>query len=377
MKILYGYPAKEGYNNRSNLTDKRLQHIERLQKAGFDLKPFCLNYSREIPILKFSELNRLWKWKDHQLLALYNSFLNAAEDCDVFYNSVGINFHPDFISKCPVFTVFGCNDDPESSAIFSKPVATSYNMCAIGNIAEIDTYRSWGVENIVWQPMGFEADAFDHTLTANKILTESRDIEMFMLIDKLSPYRIDRMLKLEQAFPDAHFYGRGWKRGFLPAGKEIEMLRRSQIGINVHNSTGPINTRLFYLPANGVLQICDNKSDLSKVYKLNEEVVGFDSIEECIELAHYYLKHPDEARRIAANGWKKAIKDYNELSVMQRLVDNITVYKSNANSIAISHPSFDMSGLNLKGRGYSDYIYYSRHIKRRIKKMLQKMKMNK
>jgi hypothetical protein len=40
MKILYGYPTNEGYNNRQGLTDLRLQHIERLSKYGFNVKPF-------------------------------------------------------------------------------------------------------------------------------------------------------------------------------------------------------------------------------------------------------------------------------------------------------------------------------------------------
>jgi hypothetical protein len=43
MKILYGYPHSDGYNNNYNITSKRLAHIQRLQNYGFDVKPFlCL-----------------------------------------------------------------------------------------------------------------------------------------------------------------------------------------------------------------------------------------------------------------------------------------------------------------------------------------------
>ena len=103
----------------------------------------------------------------------------------------------------------------------------------------------------------------------------------------------------------------------------MNYLQKANIGLNIHNSTGPINTRLFYLPANGVMQICDNKKYLGEVFELGKEVIGFDTIEECIELTNYYLNHKDEARMIAANGWKRAIRDYNEEAVFARLVKKI------------------------------------------------------
>ncbi len=331
MKILFGYPAKEGYNNRTGLTNLRIQHIERLVKEGFQLKPFNMSYNSNFPVLSFEELDKKWKWKDKHLMNLYEEFLKEIEDCDVFYNSVGINFHPEFIESIPQFTVFGCNDDPESSNTLSKPVASSYDMCAIGNIAEIDTYKTWGVKNVVWQPMGFSPNMYDKELTYDKILNEERDIDLSMVIDKLSRYRRKRMEVIDKAFPDAHFYGRGWKRGYLPMGEEVNLLQRTRVGLNIHNSTGPINTRLFYLPANGVMQICDNKDQLGKVYELGKEVIGFDNVNEAIDLCHYYLNHDEERRIIAANGWKRVVKDYNEISVFQRLVDQIQIYKKGEN----------------------------------------------
>lgn len=326
MKILYGYLQSEGYNQRYNITDKTISYLNRLNDAGFEVKPFCMNYSADRPMLPFHYLNKLWKFKDYNLLNLYNRFLHECEDCDVFYNSVGVNFHPEFVSKLNIITVFGCNDDPESSSILSKPVAFAYDMCAVGNIAELNTYKSWGCKNVFWQPMGIWDNKFEPSLTRNDILTKDRDIDLFMMIDRLSPYRKKRCSSIAQAFPDGHFYGRGWSRGYLPQDKEVGMLQRSKIGINIHNSTGPINVRLFYLPANGVLQICDNKSNLGKIFDINKEVVGFDTIDECIEKCHYYLRHIDEARQIAANGWLRVHKDYNEIAVFQKLIDNINIY---------------------------------------------------
>lgn len=342
MKILYGYYANDGYNNRQGLAKLELGHINRLINAGFDLKPFNMQISRSLPVLTFKQLDRRWKLRDKELMCMYNRFLSEIENCSVFYNSVGINFHPEFISSIPQFTVFGCNDDPESSEILSKPVASSYDMCAIGNIAEIQTYKSWGVKNVVWQPMGILDSLYDSNLTYEKILNGKRDIDLFMMIDKLSRPRRERMRLIERAFPDGNFYGRGWKKGFLEQGKEVEFLQRSKIGINIHNSTGPINSRLFYLPANGVLQICDNKNFLNEVFELNKEVIGFETIDECIDSCKYYLSHDHERREIAANGWLKAVTEYNEIAVFKRLIENINMFYNESKikqSVSLGKPN--------------------------------------
>jgi hypothetical protein len=73
-----------------------------------------------------------------------------------------------------------------------------------------------------------------------------------------------------------------------------------------------------------VLQICDNKQHLGAVFELGKEVIGFDTVEECIELCRYYLAHDEERRIIAANGWKRAMSDYNEVAVFRRLVDVVS-----------------------------------------------------
>lgn len=325
MKILYGYPHSDGYNNVNTITLKRLAHIQRLRNYGFDVKPFLMFISSNIvKNPAFGLIDKLWYKRDKELLSFYDHFLSEIEDCDVFYNSTGLAiFHPEFLEMIPQFKVYGCNDDPESSEIMSRPIAKYYDLSAVGNIAEVETYKSWGAKEVIWQPMGFRIDDYNKDLTYETILNNEREIDLFMAIDKLARARRGRMLKIEQAFPDASFWGRGWKNGYLPSGQFLNYVQKVNIGLNIHNSTGPINARLFYLPANGVMQICDNKKYLGEVFELGTEVIGFDTIEECIDLTHYYLNHKDEARVIAANGWKRAIRDYNEEVVFARLVGKI------------------------------------------------------
>jgi spore maturation protein CgeB len=325
LKILYGYSyfASAAY---SDVEQMNLGYIQRLRDFGFDVEGFCLTLNPPGPCLSFPELDSKWKRGDKDLLRMYMNLEKALKGKDVFLNASGINLHPQFVNKLPVFTVFQCFDDPENSHNLSEPVASAYDLCLVGNIAEVNTYRQWGIERVEWIPMGLQPGIYDSTLTYDQILNGDRDIDLFMMIDREIKYRKDRIEQLANAFPTANFYGRGWPKGYLPNEDVVSYLVRSKIGPNIHNSTGPINFRTYYLPANGVLQICDNKKYLGEIYEIDREVVGYDTIDECIELCRYYLDHDEERRKIAANGWKRAIEDYSEYPVFLRTVNIIRKY---------------------------------------------------
>ena len=301
-----------------------LAYLERLRLAGFDVEGFCISLNPPSQRLSFPELDARWRRGDRELLMMYERLEKALSGKDVLLNEAGVNLHPEFVQKLPVFTVFQCFDDPESSEDLSRPVAASYDLCLVGNVAEVSSYLRWGARRAVWMPLGLRSPIWDTSLTYEKIVDGRRDIDIFMMADKLSPWRRPRLERLAAAFPDGHFYGRGWPRGYLPQGKEAEYLSRAKIGPNLHNSTGPINYRVYYLPANGVMQVCDNKSHLGAVFELGKEVIGFDTVDECIDLCRYYLAHDEERRIIAANGWKRAMSDYNEVAVFRRLVDAVS-----------------------------------------------------
>lgn len=323
LKILYGYSwfKSDAYGN---VRDLNLAYIRQLNVAGFDVEGFCLTLDPPGPCLTYKSLDRRWRWGERTLLGMYERLEHALNGKHVLINGPGINLHPEFVAKLPVFTVFQCFDDPENSKNLSRPVAASYDLCLVGNIAELENYRRWGVKNAAWTPMGIWPEFINPHVTYDSIISGERDIELFLMMDRLFPYRRMRLDKLANAFPNAHFFGRGWPLGYLPSRLQLDYLQRAKIGPNIHNSTGPINARTFYLPANGVLQICDNKSHLGKIFELGQEVIGFDSIEECIDLCRYYLAHDEERRRIAAKGWLKAITQYNDIAVFQRSVDIIS-----------------------------------------------------
>ncbi len=301
--------------------------LARLRKAGFDVHPFSLVINQQQPVIYFNELDILWRYQDQRLIDMYQRLSNTLADYDAFICFNGANVHPEFVRTLKCFTVYGCFDDPESSHKLSKPVAAAFDLAMVGNIAEVDTYRSWGVTEVRWWPLGFRFDDYDPSLTEQTILAGNRNIEVALFCERITRYRKERVDKFVRAFPNGVYHGRGWASGFLPEDQRVSTLQRTRIGINIHNSSGPINFRTFYLPANGVMQICDNKSHLGKVFKLGVEAIGYDSIEEAIELTSYYIEHDAERRKIAAAGWKRAMVDYNEVACFKHVVDAVSELK--------------------------------------------------
>lgn len=291
--------------------------LGRLRQKGIQVESFPLTVNPPAHQFYWPELDARWRRGDKALLLMYEDLALTLENYDVFVNWNGINVHPDFVQQLPTFNVYGCFDDPEASEILSKPVAWAYDLAMVGNIAELDTYKDWGVKEVRHWPLGFRETDYNPDLTHEKILSAERDIDIALLCERQTKYRTERLDKFTTAFPQGVYYGKGWPNGFLPEEQKVPIYQRTKIGTNFHNSTGPINFRTFILPANGVLQVCDNKSHLGKLFDLNSEVVGFDTLEEAVELCRYYLAHDEERRKIAAAGWTRVLKDYNEVAVFR------------------------------------------------------------
>jgi len=297
--------------------------LARLRGCGFDVTGIPLTVDAPAPPLSWSELDARWKRGDRALLRLYEDLARQLEDFDVFLNCNGINLHPQFVRELPSFNVYACFDDPESSENLSRPVAAAYDLSMVGNIACLERYREWGANEVRWWPIGFHPNDCDAALTREGILNGERDTDLALLCERVTSRRDGRLDRLASAFPRGAFFGKGWPNGFLPEADRVALYQRTKIGPNFHNSIGPVNARTFILPANGVLQLCDNRRDLARIFEVGQEVVGFDSVDEAIELGRYYLSHDRERREIAAAGWARAHRDYNERAVFQRLVDAV------------------------------------------------------
>ncbi len=273
----------------------------------------------------FPKLDQKWRSQSADLMNRYGELEDKLRGKDVLIAAGGSMLHPEFIRQLSTFNVFICADDPENSAVLSQPVAPAFDFSCVANIACVGDYAQWGVRHAAWLPHCVPANVVDHTITEERLHTGSRDVDLVMCCERIYGMsdRAQRLERLNREFPQAILRGKGWPGGFLADAELLGLYRRARIGWNLHNSTGPVNTRLLMLPAFGVMQICDCRENLGKVFKLGEEVIGFDTMDECVDATRYYLAHEDERRRIAIAGWRRVLADYTEDKWWYRLLNYI------------------------------------------------------
>jgi len=291
--------------------------VERARGFGHDVVAFCLTTGAPKPRHSWQQLDAAWKSRDSDLCDLRDRLIEVCSDADVFWNVNGANVHPSWLADLPTLNVYGCFDDPESTSILSEPVARYFDAAFVGNLACLPLYRSWGLNRVAWCPIGIINHDFPADVPTTNLLNAARTTPLSFVGERESPWRQERLDRLVSEFPEAVFRGNGWPHGRISDEDRGHLYRNTRIGWNIHNSLGPINVRLFALPANGVLQICDNRCRLGQFMKLEHEVVGFDTIDECIDRTKYFLNHDAERNEIAANGHRRYLADYSEKRIWE------------------------------------------------------------
>jgi hypothetical protein len=273
----------------------------------------------------FPKLDHKWRTHSADLMSRYGDLEERLRGKDVLIAAGGSMLHPEFIRELSTFNVFVCADDPESSAVLSAPVASAFDFCCVANIACVGDYAGWGVPHAAWLPLPVSDHVVDRTITEERLRNGTRDMDLVMCCERVYGLS-DRALRLERLhreFPQAVLRGKGWPGGYLSEAELLSLYRRARIGWNLHNSIGPVNSRTMMLPAFGVMQICDCRDNLGKVFKLGEEVIGFETMDECVDATRYYLAHEDERRGIAIAGWQRVLADYTEEKWWHRLLNYI------------------------------------------------------
>ncbi|MFN3666187.1 MAG: glycosyltransferase, partial [Sediminibacterium sp.] len=309
----------------SNSGAHRRDWHQRRQKSanqiGYNLSIFAMTDYH--PYTIFPYLERKWKRRDRKLMTMYDALGNAIEDCDIFIHYNGALIHPEFLEQFKKIKIYHCADDPDASKVISKPVAMYYDMCGISNPSCIQDYKNWGCKNVFYWPIGAYHFKDEMQYSESYMQKHDRDIPLVFVGSKwgvpsvrfvgkyLGLYRKRRFMeRLEKSFPFIKGYGGHWAAGAINDEEIPGLYSRSQIGLNVHNSIGPVNSRMFDLAAFGVCQICDSKKTLDYAFQTGEEIVGFETLEECIDQISYYIERPDEARSIGENSQRRFLREY-------------------------------------------------------------------
>ena len=315
LKIAFAY-------NASN--DESKEYYEKIiatgRKLGYDIYPVVVTPDARAPHLTFAELHH--KFRD--------KIIEEVSSADVFWLFDGANFHPSWLQLLPKqqLKIYGCHDDPESSENLSLSIAPYFDAVITGNIGIIPFYQGHTRRETFWLPLFQSLNA--PRLTEENILGKNRHIDLVFIGTRNTSSKRSRLDYLQQVFPDAVFRGHGWPKGRVDNIQDIYL--QSKIGINIHNSVGPVNTRLYELASHGVMQICDNKCRLGHIFQLDKEIIGYDYIDEAVDKIKYYLdkEHEQERFEIAWNGYQRYLSDYTPEKIWQKaikIVDNLYIQK--------------------------------------------------
>src|SRR5690606_2513637 len=100
-------------------------------------------------------------------------------------------------------------------------------------------------------------------------------------------------------------------------------LARSRITLNRHINVAENNAnnmRLYEATGVGSLLLTDRKDNLGELFDVGREVLAYSSKEEAVELVRHYLRHPEEADRIASAGQARTLREHTYARRMEELV---------------------------------------------------------
>ncbi|MEI8247277.1 MAG: glycosyltransferase [Lentisphaerota bacterium] len=242
-------------------------------------------------------------------------------------------YHPDFLRKLNIYKVLRINDGPMSAydrdfAYLHAYDHVLYHSPAYSRDMGIEEKLQYcGARRTSFWPLGSFDAICDPLKTEDDTLSTPRDIDVVfigalhvnkmpliaavkkalgrrMLLHGLTSLKKNVYFNLKYKFP-------GWITP-LPFNQYVPLYQRAKIGINVHNR-GDFTVgsyRMFDLPANGVMQICDGGPYLETFFAVGKEVVSYRGSDELIDKLQYYLTHDEERKQIAINGFRRVQKNY-------------------------------------------------------------------
>ena len=285
--------------------------------------------------LRAQLLDNLYFEKHPGLMRMYADFKKVLEDqgADAVIVDTYNPYHPDFLLKIGVYKVLRIADGPLSAydrdfAYLHAYDHVLYHSPAYSpDMGMAEKLRYCGAANIDFWPLCLFDAAFDPSKTEDTILAGKRDIDI-LFIGALYVNKMPLIAKVRKAFgrrcrvyglstlkKNVYFnlkYGLpGW---VSPVAFEayVPLYQRAKIGFNVHNrgdyTVG--SYRLFELPGNGVMQISDGGAYLEEFFRDGAEIIGYRDADDLIDKLRYYLAHDEERRRIALNGYRRAMRDH-------------------------------------------------------------------
>lgn len=250
------------------------------------------------------------------------------------------------ISTLGTTTIHWFCDDHWRFEKYSSVVAPHFDyICTTANSA-LPKYKKLGISQKVIKTQW----ACNHELYIPHDIKKDVDISF---VGQPHGNRVEVLSKLTESGLRLVVFGFGWEnRPRIPFHQMVRLFSRSKINLNLSNSSTlivqQIKGRNFEMPGTRSFQLTSNAENLTEYYVDGKEIVIFNSVEELIDKAKYYLKNEDERNEIAINGYKRTIAEHTWHHRFGEIFDyyiNIKRFGSNI---------IEKSALNLKNQ--TDHI---------------------
>ncbi len=336
MKIVYSF-NKVGYEAECWEREIRFASNEKYAFIPFNHGPY-LDPGLYTDAVK---LDVLYQTRHQGLLKMYLEFESCVREhkVDAIIVTNCPPYHPDYLRKLPVYKVLYSGDDPGATYMRNIPYLHAYNhVLFMGpgyspDMELAEKMRYCGMVNADWLPIAVFDFEFDCSQTESTILDHERDIDV-IYVGGFFFQKLDLIARVKRAFGSrlrVHGFFRakhnlyfiikhgypGWVRP-VSFQERVRLYQRAKVGFNIHwNVFGLGNQRLFHLPANGVMQVCDCPSYLSRVFDV-DEAVGYENVDDLIDKLKYYIDHDDERKQIAFKAYRRVMTEYRFRAVTLR-----------------------------------------------------------
>jgi len=253
----------------------------------------------------------------------------------------------DIISKEITSVIYFFDDvwRVEYSGFWSK----HFTYATTSDINGMAKWKALGCNNFIYSPFGC-----NHRLFRKKKAAFKYDVSF---VGGYHPYRAWIIQRLNEAGINAQAFGYGWPNGRLDFENMVDVFNQSKINLNISNNDSfdlkylfsPMNSiknkilvifnmlrrlmrkdlkikemvkaRHFEICASGGFQLSYSVEGLENLFRIGEELVIYESVEELIAKAKYYLQNEAERLSIAERGFKRAVNDHTMDLRLKKIID--------------------------------------------------------
>jgi spore maturation protein CgeB len=234
---------------------------------------------------------------------------------------------------------------------YSKFWSKHFTFATTSDINGISKWTEKECNNFIYSPFGC-----NHRCFTEKNLSKIYPVSF---VGSYHPYRAWVFKRLKKAGIEVKVFGHGWPNGRLSFEEMVVAFNQSKINLNLTNNeswdlryilsptkgfknnlrvirntirsinsqdaktTEMVKARHFEINACGGFQLTYYTEGLERQYQIGNEIAIYQSIEDMIDKIRYYLKHEDERKLIAQQGYTRTIKDHTMDKRLTDLFDTI------------------------------------------------------